>query len=144
MFIPVAEMVLAELAGGVALALEQLRDGHVAGLKALRGARHADLRVARAQTALTGDKRGASRRAALLGVIVGEHDAFLGDSINVGGSVAHQSHRIGADIGLADVVSPDDDDIWFLGLRAGSARRCDDTCYCKTKYVKNEFCFHGF
>ena len=50
-FIAVAEVVLAELAGGVALGLEQLGDGHVAVLEALRRAGHADLGVARAQAA---------------------------------------------------------------------------------------------
>ena len=118
MFIPVAEMVLAELAGGVALALEQLRDGHVAGLKALRGARHADFGVAGAQSALAGDERGAPRCAALLGVIVGEDHAFLGDTINVWRLEAHQSHRVGADIGLPDIVAPDDNDVRFFLLRS--------------------------
>jgi len=89
MLIPVTEMVLAELSGGVALGLEQLGDGHVAGLEALRGARHADFGVAGAQAALAGDERGAPRRAALLGVLVGEDHTFLGDAINVRRPEAH-------------------------------------------------------
>ena len=117
--IPVAQMVFAELAGGVALGLEQLGDGHVAGLEALRGAGQADFRVAGAQAALAGDERGATRRAALLGIVVREDHAFLGDAINVGRFEAHQSHRVGADVGLADVVAPDDDDVGFLALVAG-------------------------
>jgi hypothetical protein len=124
-FISIAEVVLAELAGGVALGLEQLGDGHIAGLQALRGAGHADLGVARAQTALAGNERGAPRRAALLGVVVRENHAFLGEPVNVGCSEAHQSHRIGADVGLADVVAPDDDDVGFLvlRLRVGSGKQ---------------------
>src|SRR4030095_1745636 len=55
-FIPVAEVVLAELAGGVALGLEQLGDGHVAGLESLGGAGHADCGIAGAQAALPGDE----------------------------------------------------------------------------------------
>ena len=46
--IAVAQMVLAELAGGVALGLEQLGDGHVAELEALRRTGHADFGVAAA------------------------------------------------------------------------------------------------
>src|SRR5215510_3199969 len=126
MFIPVTEMVLAKLGGGVALSLEQLRDGHVAGLEALRGAGHADLGVARAQATLAGDERGAPRRATLLGIIVGEDYAFLGDSVNVVRPEAHQSHRVGTDVGLADVVTPDDDEVWFLFLRVRGAGNGDE------------------
>ena len=122
-FIAVAQMVFAELAGGVALRLEQLGNGHVAELQTLRRAGQADLGVARAQTALAGEERGASRRATLLGVVVGEDHAFLGDAINVGGLKAHQAHRVGADVGLADVVAPDDYYVWFLGLRLAPFRR---------------------
>jgi len=38
------------------LGLEQLGDGHVARLEALRSAGQADLRVARAETALSSDE----------------------------------------------------------------------------------------
>jgi hypothetical protein len=55
--IAVAKVVLPELGGGVALRLEQLRDGHVAVLQALRSAGHADLGVAGAEAALTSDER---------------------------------------------------------------------------------------
>ncbi len=114
MFIAVAEVILAELGGGVALGLEQRGDGHVAGLKTLRGAGHTDFRIARSQTALTGNERGAPGRAALLGVGVGEPHAFVGDAVDVGRLVAHQAIRVGADIGLTDVVAPDDHDVRFL------------------------------
>ena len=48
---------------------------------------------------LAGDERGPARGAALLGIVVGEHHAFLGDAVDVGRFEAHQSHRVGADIG---------------------------------------------
>ena len=51
MFVAVAEMVLAELAGDVALRLEQLGDGHVARLQAFLRARQADLEHAGAEAA---------------------------------------------------------------------------------------------
>ena len=47
--VAVAEMVLAELAGGVAERLERLGDGDVLGLQAERRARQADLGQAGAQ-----------------------------------------------------------------------------------------------
>ena len=50
--VAIAEMVLAELAGRVTEALEHLRDGHVFGLDAQGGARHADLGQARADRLL--------------------------------------------------------------------------------------------
>src|SRR5262249_30904058 len=72
MLIAVAQVVLAELRGGVALRLEQLGDRYVAVLQALRSAGHADLGVASAEAALAGDERRASGRTALLGIRVRE------------------------------------------------------------------------
>jgi hypothetical protein len=51
MLVAVAEVVLAELAGGVALGLQQAGDGRVLDLHALLGARHADLGQAGAEHA---------------------------------------------------------------------------------------------
>ena len=63
----------------------------------------------------------AARRATVLRVVVGEHHAFAGDAVDVGGSIAHQAERVGTDIGLPDVVTVDDEDVgpcWLLlGLR---------------------------
>ena len=113
--VAVAQMVLAELARGVALLLEERGDRHVPGLKTLRGARHPDLAEARANGALAGDEGRASRRAALIGIHVGEHHAFLGEAVDIGRLVAHQPEVVGADVGFADVVAPDDDDVGFFG-----------------------------
>src|SRR6185436_20751732 len=88
-FIAVAKVVLPELGSGVALRLEQLRDGDVPVLQALRRAWHADLGIAGSETALAGNERGAPGRAALLGVRVGESHPFVGDAVDVGRSVAH-------------------------------------------------------
>ena len=76
-FVAVAEVVLAELAGGVAERLEQLGDGRVFLLQADRGAGHADLGQAGADRILAGDEAGAAGGAALLRVVVGEGHAFL-------------------------------------------------------------------
>src|SRR5262249_7511383 len=59
----------------------------------------------------------AARGAALLGVVVGEHHDFLRHAVDVGCLVAHQTMRIGTDIGLADVVAPQNDDVRLLLLR---------------------------
>ena len=127
--VEVAEVVLAELRGHVALRLEQLREGDVARLEPLLRARQADLEVAGAEAALPGDERGASGGAALLAVPVGEQRAFLGDAVDVGRLVAHHALVVGADIPVADVVAPDDEDVGLLvrrGCRAGDARQTDN------------------
>ena len=74
--VQVAEVVLAELAGGVALRLE--RGGERAGLgrNADVGAGLADGRQTRAERNLAGDEVGPARRATRLGVVVGEQHAL--------------------------------------------------------------------
>ena len=76
-FVAVAEVVLAELAGGVAQRLQQLGDGRVFLLQADGGARHADLREPGADRVLAGDEAGAAGGAALLRVVVGERTPSL-------------------------------------------------------------------
>ncbi len=120
----VAQVVLAELAGRVAVGLQQAGDGRVLFPHAELGARQADLGEAGAEHALARDERRAARGAGLLAVIVGEDHAFLGDAVDVGRPVAHQAHRVGADVGLADVVAPDDENV---GLVLGEA------CYRESK-----------
>ena len=51
--------------------------------------------------------------AALLAVPVGEHRAFFGDAVDVRRTVAHDSVVVGADIEPANIISPDDQYIWF-------------------------------
>ena len=65
-FIAIADVVLAELAGGVAEALEQAADRRIELAHAHRRAGKANLGQARANPVLTGEKRRASGRAALL------------------------------------------------------------------------------
>jgi hypothetical protein len=75
--VAVAEVVLPELAGGVALRLQQRGDRRVLLLHAFRRARQADLGQAGANWRLPGDEGGAAGRAALLAVPVGEQRTFL-------------------------------------------------------------------
>ena len=59
--VAIAEVVLAELAGGVPGALEDLRDRRVFGLDAQRRPGHADLGEAGADRLLAGDEGGTAR-----------------------------------------------------------------------------------
>ena len=70
--VAVAEVVLAELAGRVALRLEQVGDGRRPVGDALRRAGHADGQQAGAERVLAQDERRPARRAALLRVGVGK------------------------------------------------------------------------
>ena len=119
----VAEMVLAELRGHVALRLEELGDRDVPRLQAFLGARQADLEQAGAEARLAGDERPAAGGAALLAVPVGEQRAFLGDAVDVGRLVAHHALVVGADVPVADVVAPDDEDVGLLGRGLCKCRR---------------------
>ena len=126
--VPVAEVVLAELPGGVAERLQQLRDRRIAVLQPDRGGRHADLGEPGAQRRLAGDERRSPRRAALLGVVVDEHHAFAGDAVDVRRPVAHQAVRVGADVGKPDVVAEDDQDVRLVArLRLAGALRTGAT-----------------
>ena len=112
----VAEVVLAELRGHVALRLEQLGDGHITRLESFLRARQANLEQAGAEAGLPGDEARASGRAALLAIPVGEERALLRDPVNVGRLVAHHALVVRADVPIADVIAPDDEDVGFLHL----------------------------
>ena len=113
-FILVAQMVFTELPGGIALRLQQLGNRRVFLAQPQIRPRHPDLAQAGAKHALPGDERGTAGGAALLGVVIGERHAFIGNPVDVRGAIAHHAFCIGADIGLADVIAPDDDNIRFL------------------------------
>src|ERR1700752_5251998 len=106
-------MVLAELPRRVAERLERLRNRDVAILQADGGSGNTDLAQTGAKTNLPRDEGRASGGAAVLRVIVGEHHAFLGDAVDVRRLVANQSVRVDADVGLADVVAEDHEDVRF-------------------------------
>jgi hypothetical protein len=105
--VEIAEVVLAELAGGVALVLQERGDGDELLAHADRRAGDADLRQAGPVHALASDERGAPRRAALFTVAVGEHHPFLREAIDVGRLIAHQAVRVATQVRNADVIPPD-------------------------------------
>ena len=114
--VEVAQMVLAELAGGVAHRLERRGDGRRLGRHADRRAGLADGGQAGADRQLAGDEVGATGRAARLGVVVGEAHALGGKLVEVRRLPGHDALVVGADIEPADVVAHDDDDVrWFGG-----------------------------
>ena len=110
----VTQVVLAELAGRVAERLESFRDGHVLGTETQVGSGQTHLRKSGTQRRLSGDERGAACRTTLLGIVVGEHHAFASDTVYIRRAIAHHTERIGADIGLADIVAHDDEDVGLL------------------------------
>ena len=114
--VPVAEVVLAELARGVPLRLERRGDGGVLGAQADVGAGEADLGETGSIRVLSGDERRPAGRAALLAVVVGEADTFGCDAVDVGSPISHQPIAVATQIADPDVVTPDDQDV---GLAVG-------------------------
>ena len=115
--VAVADVVLAELAGGVAEVLEQAADRRIELAHAHRRAGEADLGQPGADAVLAGEERRAAGGAGLLAVVVQEPDAFAADAVDVRRLVAHQAVRVGADVGDADVVAEDDEDVRLAGRR---------------------------
>src|SRR5262249_40618792 len=110
----VAEVVLADLPRRISQWLQELGDGRVFLVEANRSGRQTDFGQPGAQSVLAGNERGSPGRAALLAVAVGESHALLCDAVDVGRAIAHQPVAITAEIGDADVVPPDDEDIRFF------------------------------
>jgi hypothetical protein len=113
--VPIPEVVLAELAGGVALGLQRGRDGRVLSAQAQVRTGHADLRQTGTVWVLARDERRSPGRAALFAVVVGEPGAFLGDAVDVARPVAHQAVAVAAEVGDPDVVAPDHQDVRTVG-----------------------------
>src|SRR5262249_16714892 len=128
-FVAVAMMVLAKLASGVTEWLEQFRNCRVFFLQSQCRGRQTNFGHATAQTRLAGNEGSPPSRATLLGVIVSEQHSFICDAVNIGRVVAHQASRVGADVGLANVVAPDNDYVGLLLLccgRCASQRRSEE------------------
>ncbi len=128
--VAIADVVLAELAGDIAEVLEQAADRGIELAHAHRRTGEADLAQSASHDVLAGEERRAAGRAGLLAVVVLEFDAFLGDAVDVRGLVAHQAIGVGADVGDADVVAPDDEDVRLAaaGRRCGGRRRLRILC----------------
>src|SRR5215510_43195 len=108
MLVPVAEVILAELASGIAEGFEQFGNGGILGTHAQFGTWQSNLAQTRAEYALAHNERRAAGGTALLGVVVGENHTLVRDAVDVRGAVSHHALRVGADVRLADVVPPHD------------------------------------
>ena len=124
--VQVAQMVLAELAGLVALRLEHGRERHRLGRQADVRARLAHRREPGADRQLAGDEVRPPGGAARLGVVVREPHALGGELVEVRRLAGHDALMVGADVEPADVVAHDDEDVRLLLLRRGGrpARHC--------------------
>ena len=126
--VQVAQVILAELAGGVAHRLQRRRDRRCLRRHADRRARLADRREAGADRQLAGDEVGAPRRAACFSVIVGEAHAFGREAVEVGRAHRHDALVVRADIGPADIVAHDHDDVGLLARRLRNRRHRHHQC----------------
>ena len=106
-------MVFPELAGDIAMRLEQLGDGGVFRVQADVGSGHPYLGQTSAERILAGYKGGTSGGATLLAVVVGESGALVGHAVDVGRAVTHLSAIVVADVPPADVITPENQDVWF-------------------------------
>ena len=139
--VAVALVVLAELAGGVALALQHRGHGDVGLLPAFLGAGQADLGHAGAHRHVAADEGRAAGGAALLAVVVGEGHAFAGDAVDVRRLVAHHAAVVVADVPGADVVAPDDEDVGFSFRRLRQPGRANGCAANKQDEARSE-CVH--
>jgi len=112
----IAQVVLAELRGHVALAFEQLGDRYIPRLQSFLRSRQTDLQHAGAEAA-------------------------LGDAVNVRRFVTHHALVVGADVPVTDVVAPDDEDVRLLGLGKRTCRRNNESN--GDKHRESWFCFHN-
>ncbi|KAG1246706.1 hypothetical protein G6F65_020545 [Rhizopus arrhizus] len=113
-FVAVTQVILAELRGVVALAFQGLRNRDVPVLQSYGGTRDTDFRQAGAARRLPGNEGGPARRATVFSVVVGENRAFIGDTIDIGRSVAHDPSGVGADVGLPHVIPKNDKNVRLL------------------------------
>src|SRR6516164_4260394 len=104
-------MVLAELAGGITQGLQQRGNRRIVRFETYVSSRHSNFGKPGANWILAGDKGGASSRAALLAVVVGERRSFTADSIDIGRPIAHLTPVIVADIPPSDVVAPENENV---------------------------------
>ena len=114
--VPIAQMVLAKLPSRVAHRFQHGSDGRRLIRHADRGPGLPDRGEPGADRQLASDEVGTAGRAARFGVIVGEHHSFGSQLIEVRRPAGHDTPVIRADVEPTDVVTHDEDNIWFLLL----------------------------
>ncbi|MNE72714.1 hypothetical protein D3C80_1686790 [compost metagenome] len=113
--VAITQVILAKLAGGIALLFHHITDRRCPVRNAMLGARHSDRQQAGAEGVLAQREGRAAGGAGLLAIGVGEQCAFPCDAVDVGGLVAHHPLVVGADIEHADIVTKDHQDVRFVG-----------------------------
>ena len=123
--IEIAQVIFAELAGGIALRFE--RGGNGAGFRRYAdfGTGLADRGHARANRKFAHDEVRATRRATRLGVIVGEQHSLLGQLVEVRRPPGHHAAMVGANVPHPDVIAHDEEDVGLLVLRLGWSDRAE-------------------
>ena len=115
--VAIAEVILAELAGGITLRLES--GGNRAGFRRQSHfcAGLSDSGHPRANWQLTRNKVRATCRATCLGIVVGEQHSLLGQLIEIRRPPGHHAPVVCAYVPHANVVAHDEDDVRFFTLR---------------------------
>ena len=119
--ISIPEVVLPDLGRRIPVILEHLGNGHIGIPDPFFGPGHPDGEHPGPERMLPHDKRGASRRAALLCIGIRHQGSFFGDPVDVRRHGLYHTHVVGADIVDAQVISPNHQDIGLI--LAGSHRR---------------------
>ena len=112
----VAQVVLAELAGGVAEITQEPCKRRGAGLQIGRAAGQLWRDHTGTHRIHAGEEGIAAGRAALHRHIVHEHCAFMPDAVDVGRFPDHQAAMVDARLHPADVVAHDEEDVGLAGL----------------------------
>ena len=115
MLITIAHVILAKLPGGVAQTFEYCGDCHIRLLPAFFGTGQTNLCHTGANWHVAAQKCGAASGTTLLAIIIREGDAFAGKAIDVGSFITHHATIVVADVPRSDVVSPENENVWFLG-----------------------------
>ncbi|MNQ93271.1 hypothetical protein D3C85_1087290 [compost metagenome] len=113
--VAVAHMVLAELPGRIALLLHHIANGGRPIRDAMLGAGHANGQQPGAKRMLAEEKSRASGGTGLLAVGMGEQRAFFGDAIDVRRFVTHHALVVGTEIGIANVIAEDHQNVGTVG-----------------------------
>ena len=81
-----------------------------------------------------------SAGAALLAIPIGESRALRRDAVDVRSAVTHDAAVIATRVKPPDVVTHDDEDVWFFRLRECRAvKKCAER---EAEQQSNEFCSH--
>jgi hypothetical protein len=66
---------------------------------------------------LTCDEGRATGSATWLRLMIAEHCAFLSYAVDIWSAITHRSVAVNAQIPEADVIAPNDQDVWFFFFR---------------------------